>query len=240
MLQSTLLGSIYRGWQAARIFNRRYHFYKDFVQAGSLCFDIGANAGSRTEVFLCLGARVVAIEPQEELVFHLMKQFGSNANFHLVPKAVGAAEGEDTLYIASAHAVSSLIPDWYLHHQRSFQLKATRQVPVTTLDNLIIEFGLPVFAKIDVEGFELEVLRGLSSPIPTLSLEFFLNNLERANSCLAYLAQFGTLQTNYSVGESMQWALPHWVDARQMMQKLEADRDQCNWEYGDIYVRFNA
>ena len=39
-------------------------FYSTFVSTGDLCFDIGANYGNRTKVFLRLGARVVAVEPQ--------------------------------------------------------------------------------------------------------------------------------------------------------------------------------
>jgi hypothetical protein len=45
-------------------------------------------------------------------------------------------------------------------------------VNVATLDSLIDEFGVPDYAKIDVEGFDLEVLRGLSRPIPLLSFEY--------------------------------------------------------------------
>ena len=45
-------------------------------------------------------------------------------------------------------------------------------VPVTTLDALIDRYGLPAFCKIDVEGFEEAVVRGLSRPIPSVSFEF--------------------------------------------------------------------
>src|ERR1700691_2125052 len=38
--------------------------YAPFISPGDLCFDVGANIGEKTEVFLALGARVVAFEPQ--------------------------------------------------------------------------------------------------------------------------------------------------------------------------------
>ena len=45
-------------------------------------------------------------------------------------------------------------------------------MPVTTLDRLIAQHGVPSFIKIDVEGFEDQVLAGLTHPVPALSFEF--------------------------------------------------------------------
>jgi len=42
------------------------HFYRVFVAAGDLCFDVGANLGNRTRCFRQLGCTVVAVEPQGE------------------------------------------------------------------------------------------------------------------------------------------------------------------------------
>jgi hypothetical protein len=62
----------YRGWQKRRgrakrekkLLRKRLTFYRNFIRNGDLCFDIGANIGTRTEAFLELGAKVVAVEPQ--------------------------------------------------------------------------------------------------------------------------------------------------------------------------------
>ena len=51
-------------------------FYRPFVPAGGLAFDIGAHTGNRLHAFLALGARVVAVEPQPELVARLERRFG--------------------------------------------------------------------------------------------------------------------------------------------------------------------
>ena len=42
-------------------------FYSNFISSNDLCFDIGANIGSKTEAFLAIGASVVAVEPQPDL-----------------------------------------------------------------------------------------------------------------------------------------------------------------------------
>src|SRR5262245_14614026 len=49
-----------------RHFELERALYRPFIHPGDLCFDIGANYGFKTEVFLSLGARVVAFEPQPD------------------------------------------------------------------------------------------------------------------------------------------------------------------------------
>ena len=71
-------------------------------------------------------------------------------------------------------------------------------VPVTTLDDLIESYGRPDFLKIDVEGFELDVLKGLSSSVRLLSLEFFSDEMDRLQDCLAILRQLGKLTVRAS------------------------------------------
>ena len=48
-----------------RLASRRgLNFYSELIKKDDLCFDIGANYGNRSEVFIKLGAKVVAFEPQ--------------------------------------------------------------------------------------------------------------------------------------------------------------------------------
>ena len=50
-------------------------FYSNFISNGDLCFDVGANIGNRTEVFLELGAKVICVEPQQACLQQLNKIF---------------------------------------------------------------------------------------------------------------------------------------------------------------------
>ena len=80
-------------------FNKRrlMRFYSEFVTKGSLCFDIGAHLGNRTNAWNSLGAKVVAVEPQPQCMAYLQKRFGKKKNITLVQKAVGATTGKATL-----------------------------------------------------------------------------------------------------------------------------------------------
>ena len=50
-------------------------------------------------------------------------------------------------------------------------------------DNMISRYGSPEFTKIDVEGYEFEVLNGLSQPIKTISFEFTSEEKKQAFAC---------------------------------------------------------
>ncbi len=213
-------------------------FYSQFVKKGDLCFDIGANIGNRTEIFLDLGARVIAVEPQAECLKTLRQLFGGNRHAIIVDKAVGDNEGVAEIAICDeAPVISTMSAKWrdegrFAH---SHQWTRTQQVPVTTLDLLIEQYGLPAFCKIDVEGFEETVLKGLTKPIPYLSFEFNIELFEETKRCITRLASADNVRFNCSLGESMELLLPNWVAAEELEAKLAGIDDKLLW--GDVYVK---
>ena len=111
--------------------------------------------------------------------------------------------------MASYHTLSSLSSEWVEAVQQSgrfaeFQWSERLPVPVTTLDRLIEAHGIPVFSKIDVEGYELEVIQGLSLPIPALSYEFSVERIESRLAALSHLHDLGMRRFNFSWGESLE------------------------------------
>src|SRR5206468_10147566 len=86
-------------------------FYREFIPPGSVCFDVGANAGNRTKVFVRLAAKVVAVEPQERCGRLLAALQRRSPNLRIVCKALGPSEGEAEMYLSDAHFLSSLSRD---------------------------------------------------------------------------------------------------------------------------------
>ena len=217
---------------------RALDFYGQFVKPGDLCFDVGAHKGGRTEWLLQLGARVVCVEPQPVCASLLRRRFHRKP-VTVVEMAAGDAEGTATLMVSSLDVVSTLSQNWIERAAATGRFGAARweqkiQVPVTTLDKLIRQHGPPQFVKIDVEGYELQVLRGLTRPAGSLSFEFVGDNLDLAEDCLRKLEALGYSQFSYSSGETLALTLPNWISAAGLMKELRTRVDALGW--GDIYA----
>lgn len=220
---------------------RMVRFYAQLIRPGDLCFDIGAHVGNRVNAWSRLGARIVAVEPQPHCMALLRRLYGRASNIVLVEEAVGAAPGAQTLLVSESNpTVSTLSSDWIKAVTRVDSFAAVRwegavQVTVTTLDALIARYGEPAFCKIDIEGYELEALRGLSHPLRILSFEFIPAAQEIAIGCIERLAALGDYQYNWSIGEQHRWASSTWLDADAMCrQLLQMPPDGPS---GDIYAR---
>lgn len=137
--------------------------------------------------------------------------------------------------------MSTLSGDWIRAVQSSSEFAGTSwdiciQVNVTTLDKLIEEHGEPVFCKIDVEGGELDVLRGLSVSLPTLSFEYITAVADRAVKCIDRLLEIGNYEYNWTRGEGRPLQAGRWLAPNDMKKQLEKMNKQEKGS-GDIYAR---
>jgi FkbM family methyltransferase len=227
------------GREAQRQRKLKRNFFSQFLAPQDLVFDVGANLGNYSEIFASLGARVIALEPNPDCVSHIRRSYPGNL-IDVVGAAVGASAGVATIRLAERSDMSSMSPEWIRAIREAQGLDDSVwsnqiTVPVITLDSLIEKFGIPKFIKIDVEGFEESVLRGLSTQPPILSFEFNTNFPEAALRCLECLKLTEKCLFNFVIGEPFKFELSEWVEMPQLCSKLGSLVKTLG--YGDIFVK---
>ena len=226
-----------RPWRQRRL----VRFYGGLLAPGDLAFDIGAHVGNRTRALHAAGARVVALEPQAPFAGFLRRTLPAGVT--LIEAAAGAQAGAAELAVSRLHpTVSSLagLPG-RLEGEPGFahvRWDARQRVAVTTLDALIAAHGLPAFVKIDVEGFEAEVLAGLSRPVPMVALEYLPQMPGAAQAAVRRLTRLGRYRFNVVRGEGLRFHWSDWRGAEAACDWLAAQRPADG--SGDLYARFDA
>lgn len=239
-----LLRSLIVYWRPGRQRALR-RLYAPFLAPGDLAFDIGAHLGDRAMAWAGLGASVVACEPQPDVLTWLRRIAGTHESITIRAEAVGRRKGTATLALSrSTPTVSTLAAGWAARVAREnptfakVRWEDSVQVSVTTLDALIETYGPPRFCKIDVEGGEADVLRGLTVPIPGLSIEFVSGGLEVAVECVDRLDQLGPYRFNAVLGEGRRFVFgDEWQGADEIRAWLNDGASGAS--SGDLYARLS-
>lgn len=154
-------------------------------------FDVGAYVGVFSWVFCAASptATAVTFEPSPHplgVARDVARENGLEGNIRFSPSVLGDTPGQTTAWIE----------DWnYIGFGPAPDGRASFPVEVTTVDEEVDRFGNPpTILKIDVEGHEMEVLRGarhtLARARPVIFLELHLDLLEKRNHDPAEVLRF--------------------------------------------------
>ena len=216
--------------EAIRRRARRRQFYSNLLKPGDLVFDVGANLGNYTEAYCAVGAEVVAVEPDPRNVEVLRKRLRRD-NVHIEGCALSSREGTGELHIAKTrNDLSTISNHWQGITEADWS--GTVRVQVRTLDSLAKQYGTPKFVKVDAEGHDAEVLRGMSFAPALVSFEFLPDNLSVAMECLPLLKG---REFNLVVEEESNFILDRWVTAREIEARMVALQGTAR--YGDVFAR---
>lgn len=159
--------------------------------------DAGANDG-RTILRIqerLSSPRIFAFEPVSATYETLVRRTAHLDNVSCFQLALGAVPGRETIFLTDIDAMNSFSPDWAT-------TVGTEEVKVATVDGFMEEQGIDFvhFLKVDVEGHDLEVLKGAkqalsSSRIAIVQVEVGVDQLDRDQPSLeqirSYLAPMG-------------------------------------------------
>lgn len=217
--------------------------FRNFFKPNDLVFDIGANIGEKAQTFLSLGAKVVCLEPDVRSLELLNQKFANHDDVSIVDAGVGSEPGKATFFPSPSSTRSTFDTSRMQQLGDDCKWDEGKTVQMTTLDALIKQFGTPQFCKIDVEGFEPEVIAGLSSAISNMCFEFHGELMDELRVCLDRLDSLGMTRFNvllYPTGGRRpfhpldQLYLPKHVTKEELLSTFESLSGEIL--SGDIYA----
>lgn len=171
-----------------RALTRQHHLemqpsFQHFIPSDGVVLDVGAHSGQFTRLFarLAPAGRIIAIEPASytRSLLRLAQRLRGPAQAEIIAAGVGAEPGQAVLRIPLKKSGTHKFGRSHLGLGGSAEAgSATAQetVPVVTLDSLVDTLALRRvdFVKADIEGWELQMLKGAGQLLQTLRPVLFL------------------------------------------------------------------
>ncbi len=235
-----------QNWRSIRKKNYT-RFYEQFFGKGDTVFDIGAIDGGISNFCLSLGAKVVALTPYPNHVTALQQTLGANKRFFLLPNAISSFQAE---IILTADEITTAIlakhyDEWELNRAfidsaptTTLAVETPLSIKVITLDYMIEQFGLPVFCRIETDGEETEVLRGLNYAIPAITFNFHSYNPKRTTELIRRLLALGDYEFNWCEEYTLKFRSDTWLSAKELNTSIT--ENQGKHLTGDIYARLKT
>lgn len=206
----------------------------------NLVFDIGANMGQTVNIFMDEAEKVIAFEPNPKLTNHLKNRFEKD-NVIVDSRAVSYKIGTQNFNISNYHFLSTFSNDWISNSRfnNSYSWDDVLEVQTTTLNNIIDEYGIPDYIKIDVEGYEYEVLTSFTKLLDEtiLSFEWVEEQKYRIIEIVNHLFNIGYNKFYYTEGDEIlfdkdiKW---NFYDIFEFFSSLNEDRKE---KWGMIYIK---
>lgn len=206
----------------------------------NLVFDIGSNVGTTVEFFSQKANKVIGFEPNPRLVEILREKF-NNRNVIIDSRGLSNEIGEKKFRIANADTISTFSEDWVNNSRFTggYSWNEGIIVDTTTLDSVIEQYGTPDYIKIDVEGYEFEVLTSLTKVLENtiISFEWAEEQKNKIEQTIKYLFNLGYKKFSYTEADKILMDVEiDWrtIDKLNLIENLD---DQRKDKWGMIYVK---
>jgi FkbM family methyltransferase len=209
-----------------------------------LLFDIGANRGDATIAGVKLGYKVIALEPAPRVFAELVRNFIYDSNVIPLRLAVSETTGDRIeFYECVEDGLSTMEKSWLTDPNMPYNGKEFRTINVNTctMDWLVEQYGKPDLIKIDVEGAEWAVFKGMTQNYGKLAFEWTQETLDQHEEQLAYLKSIGYTKFRMQFIENhLQEPTTEWStiepknDLKKLRERLAPEWEKEGWKKANL------
>jgi FkbM family methyltransferase len=205
-------------------------------------FDIGANRGHYSDKLLYKCNEVVLVEPNLHLYNELVKKYHNHSTKIIVLNNI-VSTVDTVFYECDIDTISTCDIDWIQTSRfANYRTKWTpRDVKAVTIDFMIEQYGVPDIIKIDVEGYEWNVIQTLSHKVPKIQFEWAEEKKSELHKIVDYLytvlgyTQFFMKDTDtpyeYEPDDAIYYS---YTDMKSKIDELDEIR---KYKWGMVYVK---
>jgi FkbM family methyltransferase len=229
-----------------RVLERRFYEHLIAKDAEGCIIDVGANSGSKTELFRNLASSVVAIEPDPTSSHLLRTRFRWRSDVIVRQCAISDKSGVIPFYqFGAASAYNTADAEWassMVDGSNHMHIKLAKpneiHVPARTIAEIEAEFRPVKYLKIDAEGFEKKVISTLRYPVPLISMEFNFPQMNDAlMACVSHLGTIDDYRFNAAITEPpLKLEYDQWLSSGDIVASIRS----AGWRYAELFARLTS
>jgi len=168
-----------------------------------LYFDIGANSGEYTDMLINTVDyynSIICVEANPYIIEKLKNRFIGNSKVKVLNKAVSSEVGKVDFYVCTnCDVISTCDTDWISNSRFSGNTSWVKvEVETISIDDMVLTYGIPEHIKIDVEGYELNVIKGMTKNYGSqIRFEWAEEKLDDIIEIVGYLSSLGYTKFGY-------------------------------------------
>lgn len=175
----------------------------------SILFDIGANHGKYTDANIKKYSSFVLVEANPMLCQELQLKYKDNPKIIII-NAIASNKENETFYISNADQISTADLAWVNNSRftKDYHWQPFQGIQTVSLDTLLQSFPEVTHIKVDVEGYEYNVIQSLHTKVPLLSFEWAEEKKEEILLTLVYLERLGFTQFHIQFEDTYTYEVP--------------------------------
>lgn len=175
-------------------------------------YDIGANRGLYTDVHIDKYDKCVLVDPNPDLCKFLANKYAGNEKIIIVNKIVSKDKNVPFYMCNKADTISTADIEWVTNSRftKDYSWYPVNGIETISIDTLILENGTPTFIKIDVEGYEYNVIMSMTTIQSPLSFEWSEEKKDEMIKTVEYLSSLG--YSKYAIQQKDDYAYEVYAD----------------------------